>query len=116
MPRKAWYVLDNAAPTTASPEKEISSQTASNHHTYPTPPRRGTPLDVYRRQQQELNRLSFASSTGSFTEERRTKFLGRSRTVPSKRARFGSHDPLQVVQLSNGPMSAGTSPKMTGQN
>lgn len=114
MPKKAWYLVDNAAPTTASPNKETSIQTDPSHHTLPTPPpRRGTPLDVYRRQQQELNRLSFASSTGSLGEERKMKSLSRSRTVPSKRARFGSHDPLQVVQLSNGPRSEGTSPKIT---
>jgi hypothetical protein len=117
MPKKAWYLLENVPPT-ASPDKETAiSPTDSSQHTYSTPPpRRGTPLDVYRKQQQELNRLSFASSTGSLNEEKKTKMLSRSRTVPSKRARFGSHDPLQVVQLSNGPRSEGTSPKIIGHD
>jgi hypothetical protein len=113
MPKKAWYVLDDLAPS--SQQQSPSNQTDDNDSASP-PPRRGTPLDVYRRQQQERNRLSFASSTGSIAgEDRKTKSLSRSRTVPSKRARFGSHDPLQIVQLSNAPRSEGTSPKISKQ-
>ncbi|CAO3687837.1 unnamed protein product [Umbelopsis ramanniana] len=112
MPKKAWYVLDNKNPTPDSTTTSNDSQSQQST----LPQRRGTPLDIYRKQQHELNRLSFASSTGSIGgEERKAKALSRSRTVPSKRARFGSHDPLQVVQLSNGPRSEGTSPKITGQ-
>ncbi|KAJ2962855.1 hypothetical protein NQZ79_g2059 [Umbelopsis isabellina] len=113
MPKKAWYVVDNSA--SSSQQESPSNQTDDNDGASP-PPRRGTPLDVYRRQQQERNRLSFASSTGSIGgEERKAKALSRSRTVPSKRARFGSHDPLQIVQLSNAPRSEGTSPKISKQ-
>ncbi|KAG2185994.1 hypothetical protein INT43_002432 [Umbelopsis isabellina] len=113
MPKKAWYVVDNLASSSQQPSP--SSQTDDNDSASP-PPRRGTPLDVYRRQQHERNRLSFASSTGSIGgEERKAKALSRSRTVPSKRARFGSHDPLQIVQLSNAPRSEGTSPKISKQ-
>ncbi|KAH8549640.1 Rho GTPase activation protein [Umbelopsis sp. PMI_123] len=112
MPKKAWYILDNTEPTSES----TTTTTDSQSNPSPLPQRRGTPLDIYRKQQQELNRLSFTSSTGSIgADERKAKALTRSRTVPSKRARFGSHDPLQVVQLSKGPRSEGTSPKITGQ-
>ncbi|KAG0170681.1 hypothetical protein DFQ28_005702 [Apophysomyces sp. BC1034] len=92
MPKSSWFTIPAPGDTPLVPALETYAQPPK---VAPLPP---TPLDVSHAKTKQTTTTTTTTTTST---------LHRSKTVPSKRSRYGVNDPLQVVQLNKAFTTSG---------